>query len=272
MNAREQCKGRLCKGVALPTGTPPEDGAARRNRAADGYNMLVVSWTLLFRPGAWKPVMQRARKRDGSCRTKRQAPAPVAQQHYAVCRRSDWCCSRPCGSRAAVIVCGDSPAPPRLAVALAGAPQDKAKAARSRHTRHRPVASQPFHIESSTSIDTTIRYRLLAPAAVHSALTCVCRYFPGIATPARRSADMGMPARACNASMHLLHAFVLLAFSFRRCMHVTCRACIPCLACFHALFAFGFRRSTHVRMQRVHVLHAFMLCSRSVLVDICMRI
>ena len=42
----------------------------------------------------------------------------------------------------------------------------------------------------------------------------------------------------CKASMHLLHAFVLLAFSFRRCMHVACRACMTCLVCFHALLVF----------------------------------
>jgi len=169
-----QWKGRLCKGVALPSGTPPEDGSSRWNPAADGYNMLVVSSTLLFSPDAWKTVMQRARKRDGRCRTKRPAPAPVVRRPYAVCRNWDGCCSRTCGSRAAAIVCGDSPAPHRIAVAIAGAPQDKANAALSRHTRHRQVANQLFHIKSSTSIDNTTRY------------------LPGIATPARRSADMGM--------------------------------------------------------------------------------
>ena len=65
---------------------------------------------------------------------------------------------------------------------------------RSSHMRHRPVAGQPFHIESSTSVDATMWYRLLAPAAVHFALICMCRYFSGIATPGRRTADRGMPA------------------------------------------------------------------------------
>ena len=46
--------------MALPPGTPPEDGAARRNPGAAGYNMLVVSSTLSLRPGACKNVMQRA--------------------------------------------------------------------------------------------------------------------------------------------------------------------------------------------------------------------
>jgi hypothetical protein len=43
---------RLCRGVALPPGTPPEHGAARRNPAARGSNMLVVSSTLSFRSGS----------------------------------------------------------------------------------------------------------------------------------------------------------------------------------------------------------------------------
>jgi hypothetical protein len=43
---------RLCRGVAPAPGTPPEDGAARRNPAADGFNMLVVSTALSRGPGA----------------------------------------------------------------------------------------------------------------------------------------------------------------------------------------------------------------------------
>ena len=38
--------------MALPPGTPPQDGAARRNPGAHGFNMLVVSTTLSFRSGA----------------------------------------------------------------------------------------------------------------------------------------------------------------------------------------------------------------------------
>ena len=37
---------RLCGGVAAAPGTPPEEGAARRNPGADGFNMLAVSTAL----------------------------------------------------------------------------------------------------------------------------------------------------------------------------------------------------------------------------------
>jgi hypothetical protein len=42
----------VLQGVAPAPGTPPEDGAARRNPTEDGYSMLLVSTALEHRRGA----------------------------------------------------------------------------------------------------------------------------------------------------------------------------------------------------------------------------
>ena len=79
---------RLCRGVALPPGTPPEHGAARRNPAARGSNMLVVSSTLSFRSGASGLSTASQSTRALLC-GRRQTQSPVlGRPHLSLLRHS----------------------------------------------------------------------------------------------------------------------------------------------------------------------------------------
>ena len=136
--------------------------------------------------------------------------------------------------------------PTRCVVARMGAAQERVAvvqqqsfAATARRRTALPLPSlglrktRPTPSVRATRVIVRLRASCFTSSRRHRSTT------PHDTSPGSRRRLAAPPTWACcKASMHLLHAFVLLAFSFRRCMHVACRACMPCLVCFHALLVF----------------------------------
>ena len=66
----------LCRGVAPAPGTPPEDGAARRNPGDDGINMLVVLTAPSRHRGAFE-LSRASQSAPGPTHGRRQKRSPV---------------------------------------------------------------------------------------------------------------------------------------------------------------------------------------------------